>query len=161
MEVSDQGRMRRSMAQKDRAGWIYKPRVGWRGYEYLLARCVKPMRVLTIHSEVLKAFLGPRPIGFDASHINGKRRDNRACNLTWESRSDNILRKREHGTMVRGEKHKCAKLRADQVVEMRARRDAGVGLRELSGDYGVSETRISLIVRRKAWTHLLNEGNRV
>jgi hypothetical protein len=58
-----------------------------------------------VHRLVLLAFRGPRPAGMQASHLNGDRADNRACNLVWESPKDNNRRKIEHGTLLRGARH--------------------------------------------------------
>lgn len=43
-----------------------------------------------IHYLVLITFVGPRPQGFDSCHNNDKRDDNRASNLRWDTRSNNI-----------------------------------------------------------------------
>jgi hypothetical protein len=40
---------------------------------------------VTAHTIVLEAFSGPRPKGYQASHLNGDRADNRAENLVWET----------------------------------------------------------------------------
>jgi hypothetical protein len=57
--------------------------------------------------------------------------------------------------IVRGEAQGAAKLTEPQVVEIRERYAAG-GLRQvdLAAEFGVSQTLISKVVRREAWTHL-------
>ncbi|MCP3684269.1 MAG: hypothetical protein GY861_16435 [bacterium] len=47
---------------------------------------------------ILLTFKGERPEGFDCSHLDGNNRNNYIDNLIYESRSDNLLRKRKHGT---------------------------------------------------------------
>ena len=43
-----------------------------------------------VHHLVLAAWVGPRPAGLVADHINGRRGDNRATNLRWVTQSDNL-----------------------------------------------------------------------
>ena len=43
-----------------------------------------------LHTWVLTAFVGPRPPGGVARHLNDVRTDNRLENLVWGSRSDNM-----------------------------------------------------------------------
>lgn len=51
-----------------------------------------------VHVLVLSAFTGLRPEGLEACHCNGDRTDNRAANLRWDTRSENMLDKVRHGT---------------------------------------------------------------
>lgn len=43
-----------------------------------------------VHRIVAEAFLGPQPHGMEVDHRNGKRDDNRAVNLRWVTRAENI-----------------------------------------------------------------------
>ena len=45
---------------------------------------------------VLLAFVGKKPDGYDASHLNGDSFDDRLTNLKWESRQNNIARISSH-----------------------------------------------------------------
>jgi len=105
------------------------------------------------HVAVLSAFVGPRPDRHDGSHINGKKLDNSLANLCWETSSDNHQRKLAHGTLIHGEKHKCAKLRTEQVKDIRARAARGEKRIDLARQYGVSNTLVCRIVAGKAWMH--------
>lgn len=51
-----------------------------------------------VHQLVLKAFIGPRPDGYDACHCDGDRDNNRLDNLRWDTRSANTLDQVAHGT---------------------------------------------------------------
>jgi hypothetical protein len=53
-----------------------------------------------------------------------------------------------------GEHNNHAKLTADQVRKIRARRAAGSTLVELATEYGVDFSNISCIARRKTWKHV-------
>jgi len=58
--------------------------------------------------------------------------------------------------MGRGENGPKAKLTEAQVREIRERHGSGsITYRALALEYGVHETSISQIVRRKTWAHLL------
>jgi len=88
-EVSDQGRVRNNKGHilKDR----YKTPMRY--------RCVvlhkKEKKVASL---VLETFVSPRPHKMVVRHMNGNAQDDRLCNLTWGTQSDNILDKIRHGT---------------------------------------------------------------
>lgn len=105
------------------------------------------------HIAVLEAFVALRPDGHDASHLNGDSLDCRLANLAWETPSQNHQRKLAHGTLIHGEKHKCAKLRTEQVKDIRARAARGEKRIDLARQYGVSNTLVCRIVAGKAWMH--------
>lgn len=60
-----------------------------------------------VHVAVLEAFSGPRPEGFDGCHSNGDNQDNRAANLRWDSRKENMRDAMRHGTHVSANKTHC------------------------------------------------------
>ncbi len=55
---------------------------------------------------------------------------------------------------LRGTSHGNARLNDDAIREIRRRRAAGEVLHSIGASFGISATTISLIVRRKAWTHV-------
>ena len=61
-----------------------------------------------VHQLVLEAFVGPRPDGYQARHLNGNRGDNRASNLAWGTPSENARDKLAHGTDHYGSRTHCA-----------------------------------------------------
>jgi hypothetical protein len=66
-------------------------------------------KTVTAHTIVLEAFSGPRPKGYQASHLNGDRADNHAENLVWETATENNRRKALHGTQPAGDTHPCSR----------------------------------------------------
>ena len=88
-EVSDQGRV------KNKKGLILKDRfkTPMRYRSVVLNKKEK-----TVSSLVLEAFVSPRPHKMVVRHLNGNAQDDRLCNLTWGTQSDNILDKIHHGT---------------------------------------------------------------
>jgi len=173
-DVSDQGRVRSYCRHGPGSGTATFPRVlrhaqGVNSRGYCSARLGDAV-TREVHGLVLEAFVGPRPPGCDASHLNGIRTDNRLENLVWETRSANIQRKHEHGTMptrerlgprhqpnkgVKGERNKQAKLTAAQVVEIRLRYAAGDTVQQdLADEYGVSRASITRVLSGQHWSHL-------
>lgn len=127
------------------------------GYRYVyLSTRARPNRVFrTVHRLVLEAFSGPCPPGLEASHLNEDSTDNRASNLAWETRAENMARRRSvPSPKVRGAANGRAKMTAEQVLELRKLRAAGATYRELAARYGVaySTARAASVGRR--WTHL-------
>lgn len=102
-----------------------------------------------IHHLVLRAFVGPKTDGHEACHNNGKRDDNRAENLRWDTRSNNHADKLAHGTSIRGEAHPRRKLNADEV---RAIRSANGTCAEIGRQYGIGPMQVSRIRRRVNWS---------
>ena len=60
-----------------------------------------------VHRLVLAAFVGPRPVGAEALHGNGRPDDNRVENLRWGTPSENQLDSVAHGTHRSARKTHC------------------------------------------------------
>ena len=56
-------------------------------------------QVVTVHCLVAYSFLGPRPEGFEIDHVNGDPSDNRACNLEYVTREENLRRAKAMGRL--------------------------------------------------------------
>ena len=90
-------------------------------------------------------------LGTHAENALDKQRKGR-CNSPRGGRNGSRLHPEKR---PRGGAHGCAKLTADQVVEIRTLYAAGrVCHQQLSAQFGVSRTTIHLIVRRKTWNHI-------
>lgn len=147
--VSSEGQVRGSDGERLK---LWKSGVGYRS----VGLRVDGVRAIEyVHRLVTRAFHGPPPPGRnDASHINGVRTDNRASNLLWESRTENIARTAEHGTRLLGERANGAVLTADSVREIRRRAAAGETQVQIAQDYPVTRHMVGLIVRRQRWGHV-------
>ena len=100
-----------------------------------------------VHQLVALAFLGPRPEGLDVRHLDGDPRNNRADNLAYGTRTENILDVYRIGRAWR-------KLTVEQVHDIRARLQSGEKGRDLAKAYGVSETHISDIKTGRCYSWL-------
>lgn len=104
-EISDQGRIRsldRIVQHKDlsstrRKGKLLKPWSSMSGH--LTVRLSKGgiLESKSVHTLVLEAFVGKRPDGCEARHLNDQPTDNRLSNLKWGTRSENSLDRGRNG----------------------------------------------------------------
>jgi len=129
----------------------------------------------SIHSLVAEAFIGPRPSSLhEINHKNGKPADNRANNLEYMTKLENmrhsfyVLRtmkpppsgerhnsKTHHETFPRGETHGNAKLTGRDVRRIRRLyAKGGISQPALAREYGVSQKVIWQIVHRVTWAHV-------
>ena len=111
-------------------------------------------RTVRVHAMVLTTFVGPCPDGMVCRHLDGNRNNNCISNLAWgtplENSQDMIL----HGTSNKGDKHGMVKLTDADVLAIRTRAASGESQTSIAKDFPVTQSSISLIVRRKKWTHI-------
>lgn len=166
-QVSDQGRVR-SLTRKIKAKRPYGG-VGFRTYRgkllntektfnYPHVKLVKNSKGVcrNVHELVLEAFKGPAPKGFEACHNDGSKTNNRLSNLRWDTRQNNSLDRRKHGTQVsvQGEQCAAAKLTDIKVRAIRGLARIGLPQRQIANTYGVSHSRIGAVLRGESWRHV-------
>ena len=116
---------------------------------------------------VLKAFVGPRPKDFEASHKNGKCQNDRLTNLLWETKVDNqkrmkIHKKRRKGVrvvksndevkmLIRKRDVSCKQLSERNAREIRLYMRQGATVRELASIFKTPEINIKNVVDRKTF----------
>lgn len=127
---------------------ILKPTKSSGYYSVNLSRKNKPMSV-KVHILVAAAFIGENPGGMDVRHKNGKRIDNRADNLEYGTRSENML----DGYKITGKTMKCQKLSPQKAEEIRRKSRNGASQRELAAEYGVCKSTIAAILHRKIYAN--------
>jgi hypothetical protein len=115
-----------------------------------------------VHHLVLKAFVGPRPVGMEGCHNNGNPTDNTVNNLRWDTRKNNATDAIRHGTAcfprLAGEKHGRAKLTAKQVKEIKYLYDPNMrNGASLARRMGVSESAIRHIAHGRNWRTLAKD----
>lgn len=122
-----------------------KPSPGGSGYLQVVLCRDGEQKTQRVHVLVTEAFHGPRPEGLEASHQNGDHLDNRPENLRWETRSENLGRREQHGTHDKG----LANSRASMTPELLARVQELLAANQTNAaialQVGVSKTTISRI----------------
>jgi hypothetical protein len=150
-QVSDQGRMR-----SNHKGGVWKllkrsPRTGGyltvSLYDYPAKKSSKD-----VHDLVLETFVGLKPVGMEARHLNSDRTDNYLTNLRWATHAVNIQDKVIRGSQ-RGSKNPQSKLNEAQVLTIRKEYHLGDGP-SLADKYDVSNTTIWRVVTRQSWRHV-------
>lgn len=68
---------------------------------------------------ICKAFNGTPKDGYEVSHFDGNKLNNKPSNLIWETRSENHQRKKLHGTDDRGYRNKMSLITKDQLLKIR------------------------------------------
>lgn len=120
------------------------------GYGYIIRKRKKIMA----HRYWYELHVGPIQPGEVLCH----RCDNPRCiepkHLFIGSQAENISDKVRKSRQARGEKIATAILTAEQVVALRQEYAEGARQVDLASKYGIHQTSVSLIVRRKNWPHI-------
>ena len=140
-EVSNLGRVRSYRRGADR---MLKPGLTSVGY-YSVA--LGRGNTKLVHRLVAEAFIGPCPVGQEVRHKDGSRTNNRADNLEYGTRSENIADAIAHGTYQKG-RDKMRKVRRSCHFCIKALYAGGGYTYKAIGEmFGVSEGAILYIVR--------------
>lgn len=135
-------------------GKILKPSNTATGYHRVTVTGAIPKN-RSVHGLVLSAFIGPRPEGQEARHLNGKRKDNRLSNLAWGTPKENGADRVVHGTLPVGVRHGFAKLTEDQVRIIRevyaSRTSFHWGSAELGRRFNVDGSTVLYAARGITW----------
>lgn len=91
-----------------------------------------------VHQLVLLTFVGPAPKGQEVRHLNGDPTDNRLENLTYGTRTENILDVYRIGRRWR-------KLSAKEALDIRQKLANGESGASLSRRYSVSQSSVSKV----------------
>ena len=109
-----------------------------------------------VHRLVLEAFIGPCPSGnYEANHKDGIKINNKLSNLEWTTRSKNCIHAAQTGLKIyTGIMNPKAKLRNEEVIEIRRLAKLGIKQILLAKMFKLSEGNVSMIVQRKTWNHI-------
>ncbi len=109
-------------------------------------------RTWHVHTLVCTTMHGSPPDGMtDAAHTCGNRLCVNPDHIRWSSPGDNQRDKIKHGTILRGESHKSAKL---TEADVRAIRESAERGSKLAVMYGVAHQSIVAIRARRNWAWL-------
>ena len=107
--------------------------------------------IVWVHIAVCAAFHGPCPVGHEVGHRDGVPAHNFEGNLRWVTPAGNAMDKREHGTLLMGERHPSARLTKALVSQARVRLGAGETHAAIAKSFRVSRGTISAIARGETW----------
>lgn len=150
-EVSHNGEVRRVDRKAFRT---LKPYKNTHGYLIVSLSLNGQVKDYSVHSLVLKAFVGDCPDGLEINHINGVRDDNNLNNLEYVTRSDNHLHRTQvlrHGI---GETNPMTSLKDIEVDRIRGLYRDGLTQKQIAKMYSTTREVISRIVLGKTWKHL-------
>lgn len=137
---------------------VLRPALVARYLRVTLFRNGKRFSHCTIHSLMLQAFIGPRPVGMEGCHKNGQYLDNTLSNLRWDTKQANSQDSVRHGTHSgfkrKGIKHPGVKLTEQQVIHVRIEANKGVSHTSLARTLGVCPQTVDAICKRKTWAHI-------
>lgn len=161
--ITREGRVwskRRRDARGQLCGGVWlKPSVATNGYLQVGLWKQGKRHGRLVHRLILEVFVGPRPAGMEARHLDGRKTRNRLDNLKWGTKSENAQDSIKHGTPVdnRGERSGNAKLTESIVILIRqlwSIRWMDVTRQELGEMFGITKQHVGCIINRKAWAHI-------
>lgn len=135
---------------------VRKQHNSWNGYLATAVGRKGSRRTLLVHRLVCAAFhLNPENKPF-VNHKNGIKTDNRAENLEWCTRIENMKHAFSIGLQDnKGENHPTAKLTEGIVRDIRKNRaDTGEAYHKTATKLGISKTQVMDICNRKSWNHI-------
>ena len=144
---------------KNTKGKQLKPRFQWNGYARVTLRLNGRAKGATVHSLVLEAFKGPRPLGYVAAHLDGKNTNNSVQNLKWTTPKENENHKWAHGTKLAGERNHQSKLKSEEIIYIRENLIPAIGSKagnagQLADRFGITRIALLSIARGTSWKHL-------
>ena len=124
------------------------------GYVYVGIKHLKTG--VLVHRLVAMAFI-PNPRACPhVHHVNHSRDDNRAMNLAWVTRQENMDMAVEAGRILKGSDHPSAKLSDEDVVEIRHLLSEGrMTNPKIANKFGITSSMVTCISSGKSWSHLL------
>jgi len=158
-EVSDDREVRRiSPGKRTYPGRILKQQLDPQGRPTVVLYLRGKRRTFRVSHLIADAFLPPKSSADQVlRHLNDNPADNRIENLAWGTYSDNNADAIRNGKFhsQKGVLHGGAKLTDDKVREIRRLYATGnFTQQELALKFGVAQSVISDIVKRKKWKHV-------
>ena len=146
-----------------------RPTVTAKGYEKLTFQVDNERKDIRLHRAVYEAWHGQIPDGYQINHKDGIKRNNAPSNLEAVTGGENMAHAatthlmatgKRNGvhtqphTVRHGERNPQVELSADQVKEIRRKREQGELLETLAAEYKIDQSMVSKIARGKSWVHI-------
>lgn len=110
-----------------------------------------------VHRLVAEVFLPNELLKREVNHKDGDKLNNKAVNLEWVSRSENMqhLFRVMKSPVMRGEKNGHAVLTSDDIAEIKSLWETGLFFqKEIASKFGIARTTVNSIVNGYNWKHL-------
>lgn len=148
--VSDLGRvMRIKNSNNTRPGKILSPGLNTQGYEFVgLSRSGK-VKLRTVHSLVMEAFVGPRPPDYHINHRDGNPLNNRLVNLEYVTAAENIM---HLSTLPRQNRFVLTPCRV--LVLRRCYYEKGMSIAQIAKRFGMKQDTARLAIKRETWSRV-------
>lgn len=136
---------------------ILKQAIDPNGYYRCGLSMNKKLYTYKVHRLVADAFCKKYLTKKEVNHINGNKKDNRAINLEWVNRSENVKHSYNNGLQkpMRGEINPTAKIKETQALEIKKRIKNKEKLKSISREMKVSYNIVKDISRNRTWKHLI------
>ncbi|XZE33677.1 HNH endonuclease [Pirellulaceae bacterium SH501] len=108
----------------------------------------------SVHRLVLETFVGKCPLGHEACHNDGNRKNNVLQNLRWDTPEANGCDKRLHGTIARGSRNSSAKITERDVPLIRELRTSGHSYGEIASRFDITRATVIALLKGRTWTHV-------
>jgi hypothetical protein len=129
------------------------------GYLMAVLTTHSKKRMRYIHRLVAQTYI-PNPHSLpEVNHKDGNKKNNHVSNLEWVTRKQNAKHAKKLGVYgvhnpARGERHPDARLRDQDVLEMRAIRKFGFTIKVIAHAYSHSWSATREVLTYQSWTHL-------
>ena len=153
-EISNYGRVK---SKKQSLPKILRSGISRSGYSSVTLFKQGRRFYFSVHRLVLEDFVGLCPLGYESNHKNGIKTDNRLENLEWVTHSENQAHAYKKGLISRvGESAPFggAKLKKENVLEIRKLAEKGVYQRIIAERFGITRGHVSALVKRRYWSHI-------
>ncbi len=155
-QVSNRGSVKVLPKNANRKEKILKPNMKYPGYFYLNLVKNRQSRHYTIHRLVALTFIPNPENKKEVNHIDANKLNNLIPNLEWCTRQENIRHRDLNSLSPRGEKNGSSKLKEKQVRKILNLYNSGkIKCVTMARKYGVGQSTISDIIRRKTWRHII------
>ncbi len=150
-EVSDFGRIRSLIRKGCRINRILKTPSSRSGYPSIDLSIDNQSITHNVHCLVMRAFVGPCPIGHQIRHMDGSTINNHLSNLQYGTPKQNADDRDRHNTTCAGSEHHSAKLTTTDIIKIRRLLFQKMSQRNIAKMFGVRQCSISDIATRKTW----------
>jgi len=153
-EVSHFGRVKRVLVSAGTKGGLLKQCTNKQGRVCFRLGLKNVAKTFYAHHLVLINFNCDRPEGMECCHNDGNPLNNYIGNLRWDTHQENMNDQIKHGTSQKGELASRAKLRDNDINDIKNLIKKGIMQKDIAAIYLIDKSIISKINSNKIWSHL-------